>query len=769
MLLLFLTLSSIMAPGISAQAAGLNLNLLKTTVKPSTAPPPPSTLPANMLPLCGNSRIDTIQDYQTQYNSLTPPASMAARLPPGPYNGTTSVAFYATETCDDGNRNDFDGCSADCMHRDLFISACQLQLDAALPQPMEAILYMPQQALMLLSTAPALYSLKFLPSPGDTSVQTTWLLSKTLSVTDLFVSPSGGALLYSAAAQQVWQWTGPEATALRLYQDLSNILNPWTSHAYLFSSLSYLFMQDEHSIAALNLNTGSLVGSCTLAQDIGTGCFFMGTLSYGDDTVTMACGNNRVTIYLSPSFACQYVVYPFMTQSRNLWTDAFQAIQNTLFWSFINYELMMQQWGTGTYPFSFFYTQLYTPMGMWAEVPLGSPRIYVNNLNSSTSITPFLGDPTILLSASAPSITCASNAPCIYDLSTDYDLLQASGTNNGGTTQTWQSVLQQAVLTGTQGTGITTFPALLANDLVYGWVMGNWTQAFTQITLSKRVLSTAVHPATGNLWLVRHDGLFEVATSGRQIQVSGGGGTCMPAMAALCPACYWAPAGSMCVPCAQQDKASYAWWILCSQQAQCVGSNARRLLQSSPPPVLIHFVVSSPNASSIPSTLRSAAPCVNASSTVFTRLNSTGGVSWDVQVWTTDPSTCMSQLKPVLLTMHVLLAPQNSVSAPAPTSANSNSMGNSGNSSTTTSSSSTTTTNVTVIVGVSVGGVVAVLLVMLVLFLCVFRHHPHNIRLRAPRTGYHMAPYAHNNDTNDVYDGLLHPSQATPWGVKLRY
>ena len=99
-------------------------------------------------------------------------------LPPsGKYNnnGTLSVGFYATETCDDGNQRDFDGCSADCMHRDLFISACQLQLNAALSQPKEAILYMPQQELMLLSTASALYSLKFIPSPGDSSVQTTWL------------------------------------------------------------------------------------------------------------------------------------------------------------------------------------------------------------------------------------------------------------------------------------------------------------------------------------------------------------------------------------------------------------------------------------------------------------------------------------------------------------------------------------------------------------------------------------------------------------------
>ena len=176
LLLLLFIMMTLVTPSVSTQPPLLDLNLLKSSAPPLVPVPLPSTLPDKLLPLCGNNRIDTIQDYQAQYNSLTPPASMAMPLPPsGNYKGTLSVGFYATETCDDGNRRDFDGCSADCMHRDLFISACQLQLNAALSQPKEAILYMPQQELMLLSTASALYSLKFIPSPGDSSVQTTWL------------------------------------------------------------------------------------------------------------------------------------------------------------------------------------------------------------------------------------------------------------------------------------------------------------------------------------------------------------------------------------------------------------------------------------------------------------------------------------------------------------------------------------------------------------------------------------------------------------------
>ena len=110
-------------------------------------------------------------------------------------------------------------------------------------------------------------------------------------------------------------------------------------------------------------------------------------------------------------------------------------------------------------------------------------------------------------------------------------------------------------------------------------------------------------------------------------------------------------------------------------------------------------------------------PCVNASSTVFTRLNNTsqGGVTWDVQVWTTDPSTCISQLKPVLLAMHVLLAPQNTVAAPplpppvpqanvtpVPNSSNNNNL------------------PLGMVIGISVGGVIVVLIVVLVQWVSVW-------------------------------------------------
>ena len=38
------------------------------------------------------------------------------------------MQVWANEECDDGNRLDYDGCSADCMHMDLWVSPCELEM-----------------------------------------------------------------------------------------------------------------------------------------------------------------------------------------------------------------------------------------------------------------------------------------------------------------------------------------------------------------------------------------------------------------------------------------------------------------------------------------------------------------------------------------------------------------------------------------------------------------------------------------------------------------
>ena len=88
------------------------------------------------MPLCGNGRLDSAADYATYFAS---PAHYAgtklsiqrARLVskvPG-VNDMIEVKMGMNELCDDGNRLDGDGCSADCMTLDSYVSACQIPLN----------------------------------------------------------------------------------------------------------------------------------------------------------------------------------------------------------------------------------------------------------------------------------------------------------------------------------------------------------------------------------------------------------------------------------------------------------------------------------------------------------------------------------------------------------------------------------------------------------------------------------------------------------------
>ena len=89
---------------------------------------------ANFLPLCGNGRIDKKADYEAYYRTHPPLTLTQQELLPNRFdltNPTTlhNITILADEECDDGNRLDLDGCSADCMHVDLWTSACEIEVE----------------------------------------------------------------------------------------------------------------------------------------------------------------------------------------------------------------------------------------------------------------------------------------------------------------------------------------------------------------------------------------------------------------------------------------------------------------------------------------------------------------------------------------------------------------------------------------------------------------------------------------------------------------
>lgn len=70
-------------------------------------------MPMPFLSLCGNGRLDTKADYEA-IGTVTV--------------GSNNINILVDEECDDGNRRDGDGCSADCMDVDALVEPCKVNV-----------------------------------------------------------------------------------------------------------------------------------------------------------------------------------------------------------------------------------------------------------------------------------------------------------------------------------------------------------------------------------------------------------------------------------------------------------------------------------------------------------------------------------------------------------------------------------------------------------------------------------------------------------------
>ena len=622
--------------------SGLNLNALRP------AGPPPTIvqqtpIPSDFLPLCGNGVLNSANDYQVYYSmhAVLPLVISSQAIGVTGTNTMVKIQLYANEVCDDGNNLDYDGCSADCMHNDLWTNACPLQFDNPAIGAIEAILYTPGG--VLLSAAGGLYSINSQLGAADTSLRTNLLRPKGFPVTDMFYV-DGLALLYSAPTQYVWQWTG---SALLPYHNLSNSLVPWTSHAFLVHDT--LAMSDNASVLIFNV-TSNQTRTCKAPQvPLQPGCFFA-NWNAANASLTLVCTSTRLTITIGSNFVSCANALPVQPK-QSIWTDAFQTSSN-LFLSAVQYSMVVNANISAKLITPPYYYEVYSPMGTWAEVPLDSPRTW---LSSSSMDAPFVGDPTVYSAAVASSVSCGASTRCAFDVNPLYDLFGPVSTN----ALTWQNILQYVVANVTNGTSVSTFAALYQNASLYGQVLSQFASIFAQTTVPKIAFSYMIQPQTNNLWVVRNNGLYEISKSGVQIQIANSGGMCMPSGLALCAPCQWAAAGGTCQPCSSVNTSSRAWALLC---AGCTTGLGRRLLQQATTTTL-EFVVSGNY------TLMSAALASTVSAcgvAVWAPLASV--TNWDVKMQTSNPVACMRALKPVLNTLQVLVAPHTSITVTPPVS-----------------------------------------------------------------------------------------------------
>ena len=677
------------------EAAPLSLDLqaIRASSSAARAPPAPQQpLPLNVLPLCGNGKVDTIKDYEAAAGTL----SMM--------NGAPRV--WADEECDDGNRLDFDGCSADCMHMDLWVSGCELQLDQTIPD-MEAILSLP--GVMLVSAQGGLYALNPQPTFGDSAVRTTLLKTKDFPVTDMFLDRKGRVILYSASpVQLLWAYSF-ETGALDPLEDLSQRLRPWTSHGYQSAKENWIILHDEHKLLLYNLTLDLATDLCTVQESLGSSWFYIGLFTSGTLLMGDTYENLRLLVSYQGAPAC-LIDRKSSVLAGNIWLDAFQSFLPSFAFESREYSVVFPD-GSNPLPMQPAYLEIYCPIGLWAEYPIYSIRSWFLNHFNAVALSHYIGDVALFQAGiNASTIPCSQSSRCVFDLSPEYDPLQANYQVLLNTS--WQAVLQNVINNVTRGTGVTNFTALYANTSLYAQVLAGWSAAQSRLA-SAGMKGFAENPLSKNLWVLRANSIFEIAKSGVLAQLPNG--KCLPSGLALCAVCFWASsAEGQCLPCSTASSSPLSLWAWSVQCQGCPVKTLRRrsLLQQQQPNatlVPLEFVAMMvPYAPEL-----SAVPCVNQSTTEWTPLLPSSSEIWNVKVWASDPGACMRALRPVLANMHVLVAPHQTIpiapSPPQQNTLNGTAAGESGLSTGT-------------VVGI-VGGSVGFLLVAVILGVVVLNYH----------------------------------------------
>ena len=543
-------------------------DLLLSTLRSSTSPRVSAStqqqpLPAKFLPLCGNGRLDALEHYR----ALADKSSATFSLPTG------SLTAHATEVCDDGNRLDNDGCSADCMQRDLWTSPCRLRIDGGL-RDAEAILPYTDES-MLVSSGSAFTVVQSMPRPGDRSLNKTLSFRKDYKVTSMFRTPSNTIVAYSSMTQILYLIDIERKTSTSML-DLSAFLQTGRSDpAYRYaSSADVLVLRDSRTIVLISLATLTMRGKCTVGLNMDRAVYLDDP--NGEDVLTIRAPTGMVQVRpIVGGVRCDETSSTWGSDAvGDMWRDSFRSMMDTVGdFRYPAYSMATFQADGNKTASTFRGQSAYLPVGLWVE---SSPSFLRELVNAPVKVSSAWVGHTALIDAysSASPVCSSSGGSCALDVPPSYDLVKST---SWSATRTWQLRLQSFLTEAI--TGVANFPALYANTVAYARLWAAWTADVSQNGMDRRLKDFAVHPRTGNLWVVSGDGeLYEISKSGVTLPVDDRTGRCMPSGVAMCESCMWAEAGGACKPCKEASTGSWAWSVQCkSCETSSAGTSSRRI------------------------------------------------------------------------------------------------------------------------------------------------------------------------------------------------
>ena len=652
----------------SACWVAMGIDLVALRGMSSYPPPTPLALPAlspdarvgrplayntSFMPLCGNGRVDTAADY-ARYYATPPPTKTDWILTKGsltsanPTSTTpTTVQMLVDERCDDGNRIDGDGCSADCMDYDAVVSPCEIAVDR--PLVYEDMVFSSVNDTFVIATD-GLYSLK--PSQDGTGSVATLLLAKSFPATAVsLLYPT--LYVFSAPANAIYTTpiTPTGAYAWSLYHTVPSPEPLPSASFYTRAGALMLFCRGLRTLTNVDVTQKATRTTYTHPTDIPLRPLGENLAVY-TDKLNIFCGTTVFTLSLATANASFQLV-----GSGGAGIGCTTGNATTQFWC-----------KAKGYSLFYFTAVSYAPYRISYAMAPAFTQAETDTLIFKTSITPFSATtpmyyftrpeaPRVLLDVSQPpggtflgskavfnqppDPPCAANAWCSLDTPLSYNCLtRNSNLLMDPTATTYFSVLATAFASVPNLTNTTDVDLALGRyvDALY---------TYLEPQLARRLVFNAF---TNSLWVVRSSSILEISKRGASVVRPDG--RCVPAQVSLCPPCRWSPEGGACTQC--PSTGSTIEWL--TQCKTCATQARRRLLQQAPIPVA--FTLGGAASTAEVAAQFPGAAVVGDSVAALT-----------VTILTQDPQTTVMDINSAINahpTWYVITAPRAVYSAPTP-------------------------------------------------------------------------------------------------------
>jgi cysteine-rich repeat protein len=489
------------------------------------------------------------------------------------------------ETCDDGNRVDFDGCSADCMTLDLWAPACELavavEARGSLMLEYEDMVYDPFRKAMVVSAADGLYSLET-ANENATALTAKLIVSKRFPATSLVRQPHSLVLYVRDNEHIVLYELRDGQTQLELIYNFVSLSQEEVGAVWPVirpdppSPLGDFVVRHRTTMEYIRLSgrAGPIVPEfCEVGEAIANEtCTFMTQM--GPDTMLIGCGAVRVVVGYRLVGGCvvslgQGVDKLYDTDMEgNLWSDVFDFVSGRVSVMRVRLPFNVSASPALPIPVVSYSIQAYHPMGGFMEVNLNAPRKWATNASQGTMTAVFYykGEAPFfdMINSANTERVCGQDRRCLFDNDILYDPLSDDIDHDRGEAKTntiittWNDLLQ-AQLDALQPP-IESLYALKRDLERYLAFLHGFRTTLLARTAPIRMLAMLTHPQTGNVWVLRKDKLVEIAKTGVLLPLlllanttTTSSQKCMPSIVALCDPCMWAVPGTQCRSCSSSS------------------------------------------------------------------------------------------------------------------------------------------------------------------------------------------------------------------------